>query len=155
MTTPDYDLIIAGGGIHGVGVAQAAGAAGYRSLVVEARELAWGTSSRSSKLIHGGLRYLETFQLSLVRESLRERQILLTVAPGLVRLVPFHIPIYPETTRRPWKGWNPTICPIVRLRLQQPLFVSPRLRGNDARNTSFAMGHPSRRTRGRGNTLRS
>ena len=103
MTTPDYDLIIAGGGIHGVGVAQAAGAAGYRSLVVEARELAWGTSSRSSKLIHGGLRYLETFQLSLVRESLRERQILLTVAPGLVRLVPLHIPIYRETTRRPWK----------------------------------------------------
>jgi glycerol-3-phosphate dehydrogenase len=96
-----YDVVIIGGGIHGVGVAQAAAAAGHRCLVLEQIALAHGTSSRSSKLIHGGLRYLETGQWRLVRESLAERRLLLRLAPDLVRLVPFHIPIYPATARRP------------------------------------------------------
>lgn len=100
---PDYDVLVIGGGIHGAGAAQAAAAAGYRALLLEKKALAAGTSSRSSKLIHGGLRYLETFQLELVRESLQERAILLRIAPDLVRLAPFHLPIYPETSRRPWK----------------------------------------------------
>ncbi len=99
----NYDIIVIGGGIHGAGVAQAAAAAGYKTLVVEQRALAAGTSSRSSKLIHGGLRYLETGQFKLVRECLRERQLLLRNAPRLVRLVPFHIPVYAETRRRPWQ----------------------------------------------------
>ena len=99
----DYDFAIIGGGIHGVGVAQNAATAGYRVLLLEARDLAAGTSSKSSKLIHGGLRYLESFELSLVRESLRERAILLRVAPHLVKLVPFHIPVYRDTSRRPWQ----------------------------------------------------
>jgi glycerol-3-phosphate dehydrogenase len=71
----EYDVIIVGGGIHGAGVLQAAAAAGHSALLVEKRELASGTSSRSSKLIHGGLRYLESGQFSLVRESLRERAV--------------------------------------------------------------------------------
>jgi glycerol-3-phosphate dehydrogenase len=99
----DYDLTVVGGGIHGVGVAQAAAAAGLRVVLLEARSLAAGTSSKSSKLIHGGLRYLESLELGLVRESLRERAILLRIAPDLVRLVPFHIPVYRETSRRPWQ----------------------------------------------------
>lgn len=99
----DYDLLIIGGGIHGAGIAQAGAAAGYRVGLLEQTALAHGTSSRSSKLIHGGLRYLESGQWRLVRESLRERRILLELAPELVRLVPFHIPIYRDTQRRPWQ----------------------------------------------------
>lgn len=99
----EYDVIVVGGGIHGAGVLQAATAAGYRALLIEKRALASGTSSRSSKLIHGGLRYLESGQFSLVRESLRERAIHLRIAPGLVQLKPFFIPIYADTHRRPWQ----------------------------------------------------
>jgi glycerol-3-phosphate dehydrogenase len=99
----DVDVLVIGGGIAGTGVLQAAAAAGHSALLVEEREPAFGTSSRSSKLIHGGLRYLETMQLALVRESLREREILLRIAPHLVKLVPFFIPVYDDTTRPPWK----------------------------------------------------
>lgn len=102
MTTTTYDVVIIGGGIHGVGVAQAAAAAGHSALLLERQALAHGTSSRSSKLIHGGLRYLESAQFGLVRESLREREILLRIAPGLVRRVPFYIPVYSATRRPPW-----------------------------------------------------
>ena len=98
-----YDIVVVGGGIHGVGVAQAGAAHGYKTLLLEKNMLAGGTSSRSSKLIHGGLRYLESWQLGLVRDSLREREILLRIAPHLVTLKPFYIPIYRETTRKPWK----------------------------------------------------
>ena len=96
------DVLVIGAGIHGTGVAQALAAAGHSVHILEARGAASGTSSRSSKLIHGGLRYLETFQLKLVRESLKERAVLLRVAPHLVRLVPFHIPVYRSTSRGPW-----------------------------------------------------
>lgn len=97
-----YDVVVIGAGIHGVGVAQAAAAAGYRVLVLEKNKIAAGTSSKSSKLIHGGLRYLESYQFSLVRKSLRERAILCRLAPDLVKLQPFYIPIYKSTTRSPW-----------------------------------------------------
>lgn len=100
---PDYDVVVVGAGIHGAGVAQAAAAEGYSVLVLEQYDdVAQGTSSKSSKLIHGGLRYLETAQFSLVYECLRERARLLNNAPHLVKLIPFHIPIYKQTTRRPW-----------------------------------------------------
>ena len=101
--TGHYDVIVIGAGIHGAGAAQAAAAAGYSVLVLEQTGVACATSCRSSKLIHGGLRYLESGQYNLVRESLRERDILLRIAPHLVRLVPFHIPVYRHTRRRPWK----------------------------------------------------
>ena len=101
--TSSYDVVVVGAGIQGVGVAQAAAASGYSVLVLEKRAVAWATSSRSSKLIHGGLRYLESAQFRLVRESLRERALLLRNAPDLVRLVPFHIPVYRHTKRRPWQ----------------------------------------------------
>lgn len=100
---PDYDVAVIGGGIQGVGVAQAAAAAGYSVILFEQRQLASGTSSRSSKLIHGGLRYLESGQIGLVRKALHERALLLKLAPELIRLVPFYIPVYPETTRRAWQ----------------------------------------------------
>src|ERR1700736_645983 len=99
----EYDVIVVGGGIHGAGVLQAAAAAGYSGLLIEKRALASGTSSRSSKLIHGGLRYLESGQFTLVRESLRERAIHLRIAGDLVELKPFFIPVYRDTRRRPWQ----------------------------------------------------
>ncbi len=101
--TEHSDLIVIGGGIHGVGVAQAAAARGYSVLLLEQAALASATSSRSSGLIHGGLRYLEHGQFALVRECLRERQLLLSLAPDLVQLRPFYIPVYRDTRRRPWQ----------------------------------------------------
>ncbi|MGH8508386.1 MAG: glycerol-3-phosphate dehydrogenase/oxidase [Gammaproteobacteria bacterium] len=101
MTEDRYDIAVVGAGIHGAGVAQAA--AGYRTLVIEKSAPGAGTSSRSSKLIHGGLRYLESGQVRLVRESLREREILLRIAPSLVRRVPFLIPVYQDSVRPAWK----------------------------------------------------
>lgn len=103
MSDAIYDVIVVGGGIHGAGVAQAAAAAGYSVLLLEKSKIAAATSSKSSKLIHGGLRYLESFQLGLVKECLNERAILLKLAPGLVKMVPFYIPVYQTTSRRPWK----------------------------------------------------
>ncbi len=103
MKPDEYDIIIVGGGIHGVGVAQAAAAQGYSVLLLEQSALAAGTSSRSSKLIHGGLRYLESAQFNLVRECLQERSLLLKNAPDLVELKPFYIPIYSETRRPAWQ----------------------------------------------------
>ena len=97
-----YDLVIVGGGIHGAGVAQAASAKGLSVMVLEQTGIASGTSSRSSKLIHGGLRYLESGEFSLVRECLQERALLLKLAPHLVELKHFYIPVYRDTTRRPW-----------------------------------------------------
>jgi glycerol-3-phosphate dehydrogenase len=99
----EYDVVIIGGGIHGAGVLQAAAAAGYKALLIERQALASGTSSRSSKLIHGGLRYLESAQFALVRESLRERAIHLRIASELVELKAFFIPVYRDTRRRPWQ----------------------------------------------------
>ena len=96
-----YDVVVLGAGIQGAGVAQAAAAAGYSVLVLEQAAIAAGTSSKSSKLIHGGLRYLETLQFGLVRESLHERALLLKLAPDLVKLQPLHIPIYEDSRRSP------------------------------------------------------
>lgn len=104
---PDEDIYtevaIIGGGVQGAGIAQAAAAAGYDCCIFERATWAAGTSQRSSKLIHGGLRYLETAQFSLVFHSLRERAQLLRNAPELVKPVPFYIPIYRDTSRRPWQ----------------------------------------------------
>jgi glycerol-3-phosphate dehydrogenase len=96
-----YDLVVIGAGIQGAGVAQAAAAAGYTVLVLEQSSPAAGTSSKSSKLIHGGLRYLESGQFGLVRESLRERALLLRLAPDLIKLKSLHIPVYQDSKRSP------------------------------------------------------
>ena len=103
MNETNYDVVVIGGGIHGAGIAQAAAANGYSVMLLEKTAIGAATSSKSSKLIHGGLRYLESFQFGLVKECLQERSILLRNAPELVRLVPFYIPVYKQTKRRPWK----------------------------------------------------
>ncbi len=102
MTEGQYDVVVIGGGINGVGIAQACAAQGQSVLLLEKSALAAGTSSKSSKLIHGGLRYLESYEFSMVKESLRERALLLKNAPELVKLKKFFIPIYAATRRRPF-----------------------------------------------------
>jgi len=89
-----FDVLVIGGGITGAGVALDAASRGYSVALVEKGDYARGTSSRSSKLIHGGLRYLQTFDLGLVREALLERQLLAALAPHLVRPLPFVVPAF-------------------------------------------------------------
>lgn len=99
----DCDLLVIGAGIHGAAVAREAAARGWSVIVLEQyAEPAAATSSRSSKLIHGGLRYLETGQLKLVYECLREQKILLRTAPQLVHRQRFTIPIMPGMRRPGW-----------------------------------------------------
>ncbi|PTB83854.1 hypothetical protein C9926_00830, partial [Sulfurovum lithotrophicum] len=98
-----YDVTIIGAGIAGAGVAELLSSKGYTCLVLEQfSEPACGTSSKSSKLIHGGLRYLENFEFGLVKESLEERTYLVKHLPQLVQLNSFHIPIYTYSKRKPW-----------------------------------------------------
>ena len=99
------DVLVVGGGITGVGIALDAVSRGLSVGLVEARDLAAGTSSRSSKLIHGGLRYLEMLDFKLVHEALRERRLLLTrLAPHLVRPVEFMFPLKHRGWERPYLG---------------------------------------------------
>jgi glycerol-3-phosphate dehydrogenase len=101
----ELDLLVVGGGITGAGAALDAATRGLRVGLVEARDLAAGTSSTSSKLIHGGLRYLEMGDIGLVREALRERELLLTrIAPHLVRPVPFLWPLRGRAWERAYLG---------------------------------------------------
>lgn len=92
---PDYDLCVIGGGINGVGIAREAAGRGLSVLLVEAQDLAQGTSSASTKLIHGGLRYLEQGEFRLVRESLKEREVLLRTASHIVAPLEFVLPHVP------------------------------------------------------------
>ena len=94
MVTQSYDLLVIGGGIHGAAVARDAAGRGLKVMLAEKGDYACATSSASSKLIHGGLRYLEQLELSLVRESLVERAGLLKTAPHLVEPIRFLLPIY-------------------------------------------------------------
>ncbi|OFZ18177.1 MAG: hypothetical protein A2X94_03380 [Bdellovibrionales bacterium GWB1_55_8] len=89
-----FDLFIVGGGITGAAVARDAATRGLKVALVDKNDFAWGTSSRSSKLIHGGLRYLQNMELGLVFESLSERAFLLKTSPHMVRPVPFYFPVY-------------------------------------------------------------
>jgi glycerol-3-phosphate dehydrogenase len=104
MEQETFDVVVIGGGATGTGCALDAVSRGLSTALVEARDIACGTSSRSSKLVHGGLRYLEQQEFGLVREALRERSLLLNVlAPHLVRPVPFLYPLT-EHWERPYVG---------------------------------------------------
>ena len=95
----DYDVVVVGGGIAGAGVARDLAFRGLSVVLVDKGDFASATTSRSSKLIHGGLRYLELFDFGLVRESLRERETLGGLAPHLVRPLPFLVPVYRHASR--------------------------------------------------------
>lgn len=91
----DFDLAVIGGGINGAGIARDAAGRGLRVVLLEQNDLASGTSSASSKLIHGGLRYLEHYEFGLVRTALAEREVLLRAAPHLIRPLRFVLPVNP------------------------------------------------------------
>ena len=93
-TPEDVDLVVIGGGITGAGIVRDAARRGLRAVLFEQNDIAYGTSSRSSKLIHGGLRYLETYEFSLVFESVSERRVVMDLAPHLVNPLAFLFPIY-------------------------------------------------------------
>src|SRR4051812_498987 len=103
LATERFDVLVIGGGVTGAGTALDAATRGLRVALVEARDLASGTSSRSSKLFHGGLRYLEQLEFGLVKEALRERELMLTrLAPHLVKPVSFLYPLTPRVWGRPY-----------------------------------------------------
>ena len=99
MPSPRYDAVIIGGGINGAGIARDAALRGLEVLLLEQNDFGSGTSSWSSRLIHGGLRYLEHGEIPLVYESLRERRVLQEVAPHLVRRLRINIPVYDHSKR--------------------------------------------------------
>ena len=96
ITAERFDVVVIGGGVTGAGVALDAASRGYSVAIVERADWAIGTSSRSSKMVHGGLRYLENFDLGLVREALLERQLMVQLAPHLVYPTPFLVPAFGE-----------------------------------------------------------
>ncbi|MGH3355678.1 MAG: glycerol-3-phosphate dehydrogenase/oxidase [Nocardioidaceae bacterium] len=105
LGSDEFDVLVVGGGVTGAGVALDAATRGLRVALVEARDFASGTSSRSSKLFHGGLRYLEQLNFGLVREALRERELMLTrLAPHLVKPVSFLYPLTHRFWERPYVG---------------------------------------------------
>ena len=109
LAAETFDVLVVGGGVTGAGVALDAATRGLRTALVEADDFASGTSSKSSKLVHGGLRYLQQGDVRLVYEALHERQRLRRNAPHLVKLLPFMIPILTKDgadppPRRPGAG---------------------------------------------------
>jgi glycerol-3-phosphate dehydrogenase len=99
----EYELIVIGAGINGAAIAREAALAGIKTLIVERGDIGCGTSSASSRLIHGGLRYLEYAEIGLVYESLRERERLLALAPHLVEPLELCIPVYRGARRKRWQ----------------------------------------------------
>jgi len=99
LSADPFDVVVIGGGITGAGVALDAASRGYSVALVERDDYAVGTSSRSSKMVHGGLRYLQNFDLGLVREALLERQLMVQLAPHLVYPTPFLVPTIGEARR--------------------------------------------------------
>ncbi len=102
MHRDTFDVVVIGGGITGAGVALDAATRGYSVALVERDDFSCGTSSRSSKMVHGGLRYLQNFDLGLVREALLERQLMVRLAPHLVKPLPFLVPAL-EGARRDYR----------------------------------------------------
>lgn len=130
-----YDLIVIGGGINGAAIARSAALAGLKVLLAERGDLGGGTSSASTKLAHGGLRYLEQGEFSLVRESLRERSILLRTAPHLVE--PLEFVLEPVAGGRPWQV----------LRIGLWIYDLLAFGGALPRSRSLAAVHPAGRNR--------
>src|SRR6266496_4371596 len=103
MAVEPVDLLVIGGGITGAGIARDAALRGFRTALVDKGDFGSGTSSHSSRLIHGGIRYLEHRDFRLVFEASRERRVLLRIAPHLVRPLPFLFPVYRGARVPAWK----------------------------------------------------
>jgi glycerol-3-phosphate dehydrogenase len=135
MATRPLDILIVGGGITGAGIARDAALRGWTSALVEKEDFAFGTSSRSSKIVHGGVRYLEYGQFLLVRESARERRVLRDIAPHLVHRLDFLYPVFsPDSLLKIRAGlsvfdWLADSDPADRHRVLSPDEVRQRLPG--------------------------
>lgn len=127
----EFDLIVVGAGINGAGIARDAAMRGLKVLLVDKGDVGGGTSAGSTRLIHGGLRYLEHFEFGLVRESLRERETLLRITPHLVRPLAIVIPIYRESQR----GWATIRAGMIAYELLAWGKSLPRYRMQSARET--------------------
>ncbi len=143
MNTPEerpWDLLVIGGGINGAGIAADAAGRGLKVLLCEMQDLGAATSSASSKLIHGGLRYLEQFEFRLVRESLSEREILLRTAPHVVEPLTFRLPLgSPLRTR--WKLWlGLKLYDLMARRRSLPSSRSIRFTGHGPLNSDYRRG---------------
>ncbi|CAB4773648.1 unannotated protein [freshwater metagenome] len=115
LASEDFDILIIGGGVTGVGAALDAASRGLKVALVENQDFASGTSSRSSKLIHGGLRYLEQYDFKLVREALHERELMVTtLAPHLVKPVAFLYPLHEKYRERTYVGAGLALYDILR-----------------------------------------
>src|ERR1700738_465890 len=119
-----FDIVVIGGGITGAGVALDAATRGFSVALVEKADYASGTSSRSSKLVHGGLRYLQSFDLGLVREALLERQLMVKLAPHLVRPLKLLVPAF--------EGARPDLLVGIGLNMYD-VMATPALRGRRSR----------------------
>ncbi|HEX4418963.1 MAG TPA: glycerol-3-phosphate dehydrogenase/oxidase [Kofleriaceae bacterium] len=137
-----WDLVVVGGGITGAGVLHQAVQQGLRVLLVEAKDFAYGTSSRSTKLVHGGLRYLRQAQFKVTHESLRERERLMREAPGLVNDLGFSLASFPGDSVSPWKyGLGLAIYDVLagkwqhqKLTRHEMIALHPELEGSDVRS---------------------
>ncbi|MDP3045965.1 MAG: FAD-dependent oxidoreductase, partial [Chloroflexota bacterium] len=98
----EYDILVVGGGVTGTGIARDAALRGFKTALIEKNDYASGTSSKSSRLIHGGLRYLEQFEFALVFEACQERRVLRRIAPHMVSALPFIMPVYADSVRPYW-----------------------------------------------------
>jgi glycerol-3-phosphate dehydrogenase len=127
LSQEEFDVVVVGGGITGAGVALDAAARGYSVALLERADYACGTSSRSSKLVHGGLRYLQNFDLGLVREALLERQLMVALAPHLVRPLPLVVPAF--------EGAHPDRLVGVGLNLYDVMAVTDRRSASDRLRT--------------------
>ena len=140
LAQDEFDVVVVGGGITGAGVALDAASRGYSVALLERADYASGTSSRSSKLVHGGLRYLQNFDLGLVREALLERRLLVTLAPHLVRPLPLVVAAF--------EGAHPDRMVGVGLNLYDVMSVERTLRGTGGRRARRGASRGSgRRTR--------
>src|SRR6266404_5025926 len=148
LVDADFDVVIIGGGIAGAGVARDLAMRGLSVALLDRGDFGAATTSRSSKLVHGGLRYLEMFDFALVRESLTERERLRRLAPHLVRPLPFLVPIYRDSTRGLVKvriglrlyDWLTPGRDRERYRVLPPidaLSLEPRLRPDDLRGAGY------------------
>src|SRR3954465_3876140 len=135
LSSETFDVVVVGGGITGAGVALDAAARGYSVALVEKTDFAAGTSSRSSKLVHGGLRYLQNFDLGLVREALLERQLMVALAPHLVHPLRLIVPAF--------EGARPDRLVGVGLNLYDVMSVD-RLRGRRRRREDTTSWSPDR-----------
>src|ERR1039457_1074871 len=132
LAAEQFDLVVIGGGITGAGVALDAASRGFSVALVEKADFASGTSSRSSKLVHGGLRYLQKFDIGLVREALLERRLLVKLAPHLVRPLPLVVPAF--------DGARPDRLVGIGLNMYD-VMATPRLRGRrSARRAAVEAG---------------